>query len=740
MLQKEITTETSEVVERTPRPAQQVAGKKPFSGFPTNLLLWLEFGAAGGLCLFGLVSKTAPVMVLALNGLLLFYQLIRLPFLPSSTRRWERWLLVAVLLLMLLGSFSGLQNAFDKAEGYGILNRLLAGFSLFLVLWRWLNQNDKRPPRLQLLAIGLVLSGVGLALVGLLGAQWNTKLYNLSIYEKLPHLNLLGNINSNLLAGALVVIVSLPVGLAISLKSWLWRLFCLGAELILLAVLFLTQSRTAWVAGGVSLGFFGLLALLSFATHSFQRRTRRRVIGLTLFLVMLVIPLALVITDSPLLKPLKGRAEVWKLDLRMVEQFPLTGTGFANFRRSGPLFFPYFLDASGAPRDALYSTYSDHVFNNHAHNLFLQVWLDLGIVGLVGFAGWMGWLGWRWLRFLLLARFNRQTALAYAFAAGAIAFLVQSLADASLWTDRGGLTGWPVLAGLTALPAFYHSSKTSSEQARRVRKSIAILVMSSLVIASVTLLFLNLSNLSNFYQRNSANLSLQRVLLSTPVVATEPYADNFGLFVAKFYTFRPTNPDRADLARASSFYRQAVQTHPSDAAAWRYLALTEAIAGDDTAATLEQILKIGPPNRYAAFIAGLAQYWQGDYAGVVKEWQQSPNAELYLLALATSARTEAKDLTTATRDLKLSLEVRPTALTHQQLAEIEQSQGQPEAAMADFQAAIRLEPDNFIYYQQLGILYLQTGRKVAAAATLKQGLILSPNNGGMEEFLRIAQS
>jgi putative inorganic carbon (HCO3(-)) transporter len=71
-----------------------------------------------------------------------------------------------------------------------------------------------------------------------------------------------------------------------------------------------------------------------------------------------------------------------------IQDFPFTGTGLGTFRRVAPLLYPLFL--IGSELDI-----------GHAHNVFLQVALDLGLLGLVAYLALIIsaiWIGWRLAR------------------------------------------------------------------------------------------------------------------------------------------------------------------------------------------------------------------------------------------------------------------------------------------------------------------------------------------------------
>jgi len=70
------------------------------------------------------------------------------------------------------------------------------------------------------------------------------------------------------------------------------------------------------------------------------------------------------------------RLEVWSHALYMIQDFPFTGSGFGAFGEVANRLYPFYLVA---PETAI----------PHAHNLLLQIAVDLGLLGL---AAWL--LAW----------------------------------------------------------------------------------------------------------------------------------------------------------------------------------------------------------------------------------------------------------------------------------------------------------------------------------------------------------
>jgi len=135
---------------------------------------------------------------------------------------------------------------------------------------------------------------------------------------------------------------------------------------------------------------------------------------------------------------LEWRTIVWRNGLRILSSFPFTGVGMGCFRQVTNSLFPM---AGLGSIDA-----------SHAHNLYLQVGIDLGVPGLVAYLASLG------LAFFLLARAyrtygrrgERATRLFAVAGLAALAGLcVHGLVDVSVWGSKGGLFPW-VVVGLSA--------------------------------------------------------------------------------------------------------------------------------------------------------------------------------------------------------------------------------------------------------------------------------------------------
>lgn len=238
-------------------------------------------------------------------------------------------------------------------------------------------------------------------------------------------------VNANLLAGILVSLW--PVALAMALagggeRQGLRRLAAAIASLIIGVALLLTQSRGAWIAAAGSVFFLAALR---------WRRVWWVLPGALIGLALLygagylqdLVALAL---QSGALAGSPERLEVWSRALYAIQDFPVTGIGLGAYGRVIPLLYPYFIISADA---AL----------SHAHNLWLQVALDLGLLGLVAFVAMIlgtAWLARGALRLLALAQQTRPAWLLRGCMAGLGAVLIHGLLDATVWNTRPAFLTW----------------------------------------------------------------------------------------------------------------------------------------------------------------------------------------------------------------------------------------------------------------------------------------------------------
>ena len=301
----------------------------------------------------------------------------------------------------------------------------------------------------------LALVGLAIWAVGFLGVGWGTKFAWFGpIVSRLPQaLTMLpsapdSGINPNQLAGALVLFLPLAAAGVVGWwreRSWWFALLSLVALGLAFGTLALTQSRSGWLGAAAGLLAMAMLAMLA------SRRRSLQVLAVALPLALILAFGAFVALNPNIVTrffdtpggtageiAFSGRPEIWSRALYAIEDFSFTGTGLGAFRRVVNLLYPLF-------------TISPDTDIAHAHNMFLQVAVDVGLPGLIAYlallelAGVVAWGAAR--RSSGVVR-----ALGLGLFAGLIALHVYGLADALVLGSKPGLVFWMALGLIAVLP------------------------------------------------------------------------------------------------------------------------------------------------------------------------------------------------------------------------------------------------------------------------------------------------
>jgi putative inorganic carbon (HCO3(-)) transporter len=362
------------------------------------------------------------------------------------------------IVVMMLMTIVGLYPSVDLSVSLVVLCQVVAGVGLFYGMVNW-TQSGRRVWQVVFL---LMASGLALAMVAPLGTTWSrTKLFSVPhVYKQIPSPLLpYETINANVLAGALALIF--PISMAMLLfapfsflskrQAQLARAGLLIATLAMLAVVTLTQSRGSYLALAVGLLVMALLRrpellwgtpLLLMGAGAVVRR-----FGLySLVDTMLV-------TDS--LNGLESRQQIWSAALSMLGHFPLTGIGLGTFDQ---------ILSSVYPLSALYDPKANI---HHAHNLFLQVGVDLGLPGLCAFVALLvislraAWQIWRFRRG---RDWEDVSALGLGLFTSLIVMSLHGVVDAVTWGTKPSVISWLVM-GLSV--AAYNLTKAENSELRR---------------------------------------------------------------------------------------------------------------------------------------------------------------------------------------------------------------------------------------------------------------------------------
>lgn len=301
----------------------------------------------------------------------------------------------------------------------------------------------------------LILCGLGLSMLTpfILVLRSETRVLTahtlMSLFQ--TQMNLGETIHPNVLAGALVLIIPLSLSVLLDRKEHGRRVFffCLLATAMMSTAFLLTQSR-----GGV----LGLsTAIVTLSSFRFRRFKIIAILGCVASISGLYLagPQAAAewLSKGESFQGIAGRLEIWQASLIAVADFPFTGIGIGTFTTVIPLLYPLSFPIESYP---------------HAHNLFLQIGLDLGLPGLIAYLALLINL---FVMLIITLRSAHSTPLQHTLAIGAagslVGMLVHGLLDAVTWGTKLSFLPWMLFALITQLFLTTQAAAQSQDSAQQ---------------------------------------------------------------------------------------------------------------------------------------------------------------------------------------------------------------------------------------------------------------------------------
>jgi O-antigen ligase len=269
----------------------------------------------------------------------------------------------------------------------------------------------------------------------------------------------------------------LPVGFALvvartqyalnTLAIWRGRLAAIAFCLVLLYVLYLSQSDGAWLAIAVAALFIVALSI---------RRRKTLLIAAPLFVMVLGITFFLFHTrimnfifdnhvDVHSVSTATKRLYLWRSALDMIHDSPWFGYGMDNwlchFSLNYTCFTPqlhHYLIAN----DPVTHMSTDLKFEpdlSHPHNVFLHIWLSMGIFGMLAFAAILVLFFWLFVRILRYLRSYERKENLYlqwmtiGVGAAMLAALIQGQVDSTFLEQDAAFNFWMLVVALLLLRA-----------------------------------------------------------------------------------------------------------------------------------------------------------------------------------------------------------------------------------------------------------------------------------------------
>ena len=267
----------------------------------------------------------------------------------------------------------------------------------------------------------------------------------------------------------------MPIGLALLvtkvrsagsvLESWWFRVILVAVYIPMFYVLYLSQSRGAWFAIGAALvfivaftlpnrkalfiGALAFIVVLAAVVFAFHTRLDQFIVGGH--------------SGANGVSSLDKRLYLWQAALNMIHDSPWSGYGLDNWLChyslntvcKTPHMYHYWGSVPGA-----YNALRYEPDLSHPHNIFLQVWVSMGVFGLLAFLSVLilfYWLFARILRHLRSSNVGGKTALRWmtiGVGAAMLAALVQGQVDSAFLEQDLAFCFWMLLAALLLLRVF----------------------------------------------------------------------------------------------------------------------------------------------------------------------------------------------------------------------------------------------------------------------------------------------
>jgi O-antigen ligase len=283
---------------------------------------------------------------------------------------------IPLLLLLILARLS-IWQAYDGVAAWQKFWLLVTAVAIFYLLVFWQRHGESYAVSAAAIAWLLVVAGAAISLIFMLTANWAV----LGIELRLPAeigriLSMIAvtSIHPNVAAGILAAILPFAIALILMtqrLPSPIPRLAATVLTAIIICGLLISYSRAAWLALGVAASLWLLWHLISRVVLLRNRRavTFCIIIGtviLSVVIVFLTAPGSMLDLMRTLLAD-QGRFDLYRDGIVLALDYPFFGAGLDTFTMVHATY-----------------AYLTHVgFASHAHNILLDVSIEMGIGGVL---------------------------------------------------------------------------------------------------------------------------------------------------------------------------------------------------------------------------------------------------------------------------------------------------------------------------------------------------------------------
>jgi O-antigen ligase len=246
--------------------------------------------------------------------------------------------------------------------------------------------------------------------------------------------------NVNYFAEYIIIPLTITVPLFFSVKNRIIKIFLFIGILFMGSSLILTFTRGSYLAFGMAMLFMFLLLILKEGLSKIFNNHKKLIIS---FLLVVIITSAIIFIPNPLnergtvLYKIKARTSIsqltrgssiarrvatWKFTWMMIEDKPVLGSGLGTFQYNSLRYQAEFF-GQDKNRDKYPYGIADK-----AHNEYLQLWAEFGIIGLIIFLWMVIQYFVSGIRFL--KKFKNKDNMQFALVTGLMGAVMAILADA----------------------------------------------------------------------------------------------------------------------------------------------------------------------------------------------------------------------------------------------------------------------------------------------------------------------
>lgn len=272
------------------------------------------------------------------------------------------------IIVFLLAVFASVALAASLSDAVRIMLFIVSSIIIAFAIYASVDTKEKLEGFMKIVLFFVALTAVYAIIQRLMGVEVDEEFVDLTVNEGMPGRVFSTFANPNNFAELLILFMPFFVPLALFAKKALVRICAAGGFVLCLAALLMTYSRSCWVG-------FALAAVFFTALYD-----KRLLVPLALLALVAVpfLPSSImnrIFTIGSMKDSSNSyRLYIWDSCLRMLKDYFATGIGLApsSFR-------------------AVYPGYASSIAVTapHSHMLYLEIWLETGLMGIIGFFGFI---------------------------------------------------------------------------------------------------------------------------------------------------------------------------------------------------------------------------------------------------------------------------------------------------------------------------------------------------------------